>query len=250
MVEFFSGTKGSNSCQQSSCLPSSSNCPSKNNSVVTLETTSVYMNGLTGNKTYLRPKIQSLLKGNTTRCSDEELSKWNFKCSVPCNEMPFSDGTANVEHKQVFIDCSNEKPIAILVQMQDETKVQSMPANSKCLSDYILQNCYDKNPVPNIAHYIWFSKREMNFYHFLSFLSASKILKPCLILVHGDFQPYGVYWNLLLTVVPNIIHVHRNPPESVFGIPLGHIEHKADIGRIQALQCEYKSELIFLQTFY
>jgi hypothetical protein len=89
--------------------------------------------------------------------------------------------------------------------------------------------------VPSIAHYIWFSKREMNFYHFLSFISVLKHLKPCLILVHGDV-PYGLYWEYILTVANNIVNVKMEPPTTIFGRKIGRIEHQADVTRLLVLR--------------
>lgn len=173
-------------------------------------------------------------KNETLRCPNDNGDNWNFTCTVQCaNEPPISGYEDRI---QIHIDCTNPKPVARFIKVKTSETIQMLPENSECLLDYIQQSCYDGNLVPNLAHYIWFSKRQMNFYHLLSVLSASKFLKPCLILIHGDFKPDGVYWQYLLTRVPNIIHVYRIPPETVFGIPLAHNEHKADIGRIEALQ--------------
>ncbi|XP_052067838.1 uncharacterized protein LOC127707403, partial [Mytilus californianus] len=167
------------------------------------------------------------------RCPAENSHKWDFNCVSLCPDMPHLSATS--ARAQVYIKCKS-KPTIELVNVKQMTPIQTFPENSKCISEFVMQNCYDGNPVPSLVHYIWFSKKEINFYHFLSFLSASKFLKPCLIMVHGDYPPFGFYWVYLLNLVPNIIHVQRNPPEVVFGIPLGNIEHKADVGRKQALQ--------------
>ncbi|CAC5384493.1 unnamed protein product [Mytilus coruscus] len=168
------------------------------------------------------------------RCPVENSNNWNFNCKVPCADMP--DITNMSEYVQAHINCQIIKPNIELINVKRMATVQVFPEHSECLQTFVMENCHDEEAVPNLVHYIWFSKREMNFYHFLSFLSASRFLKPCLILVHGDRLPFGTYWEYLLTLVPNIMHVQRSPPEDVFGKPLGNIEHKADIGRIQALQ--------------
>ena len=190
---------------------------------------------------YLQQNVSSAVTSlnsiniSISKCPNDNVNNWNFNCTVPCADTPILTAR-NPMHSQVYLYCNETKPSARLIQKGLPKEVQSLPANSECLSDFVLQSCYDGKLVPNLVHYVWFSKRKMTFYHFLSFLSASKYLRPCLILIHGDYQPFGKYWNYLLTIVPNIIHVFRNPPETVFGVPLANIEHKADIGRIQALQ--------------
>ncbi|XP_076088311.1 uncharacterized protein LOC143058747 [Mytilus galloprovincialis] len=188
---------------------------------------------------YLRDNLTSYFDEKKNKrpkpaiCPAENSHKWDFNCVSHCPDMPHLSATS--DRAQVCIRCKN-KPTIKLENVKQVTPIQSFPENSECISEFVMQSCYDGNPVPSLVHYIWFSKKEMNFYHFLSFLSASKFLKPCLIMVHGDYLPIGFYWDYLLNLVPNIIHMKRNPPEAVFGIPLGNIEHKADVGRIQALQ--------------
>ncbi|XP_063412061.1 uncharacterized protein LOC134694887 [Mytilus trossulus] len=199
-------------------------------------------NALLRNKAYA-PKNTTLTnhvyeektKNQTSfRCPEENLDNWNFNCKVLCADMP--EKTNFSEHAQPRINCQTMQPVMELENVTGMEPVQVFSENSECLQTFVMENCHDKELVPNLVHYIWFSKREMNFYHFLSFLSASRFLDPCLILVHGDHLPFGTYWEYLLTLVPNIMHVQKSPPEDIFGKPFGFIEHKADIARIQALQ--------------
>lgn len=175
---------------------------------------------------------------NVKQCDKNRVNNWSFQCTVPCPSMPVFH--AGQERQQILINCQKQST-AMMVKVKNVGTVQKIYDDSQCLNSYILHNCYDGNPVPNIVHYMWFSKHELNFYHFLSVISASKFLKPCLILFHGDHVPYGFYWDYLLHVVPNILHVFRQPPETVFGKKLAKLEHKADVGRIQTLQSKYTS---------
>ncbi|CAG2222978.1 unnamed protein product [Mytilus edulis] len=168
------------------------------------------------------------------RCPVDNSNNWNFNCTVPCADMP--DKTNMSDRVQAHVNCKTLKPSMELINVKRMDTIQVFPEDSECLQTFVMENCYDVNPVPNLVHYMWFSKREMNFYHFVSFLSASRFLKPCLILIHGDILPFGTYWDYLLTLVSNILHVQRSPPEEVFGRNLTFIEHKSDIARIQALQ--------------
>lgn len=91
--------------------------------------------------------------------------------------------------------------------------------------------------MPKIVHYVWLGnkRREFEFQNFLSVLSAYKFIKPCMIFFHGETLPYGQYWDYLLKIVPNIVHVYRKAPEFIHGIKLSYIEHKADIARLEAI---------------
>ena len=170
---------------------------------------------------------------NKTTCPTPNDGNWSFNCTVPCHQLPrFPDRQTRI---QINIDCQYFGTFRYITSYST-LSVQTI-VDQRCLSLYIEQNCYNGSfQVPNVVHYIWFSKHRMNFYHFLSAISASKILKPCLILYHGEFQPFGKYWKFLIHMVPNIVHVKLSAPGSIFGKPFGFIEHKADIARMQTLQ--------------
>jgi len=131
--------------------------------------------------------------------------------------------------------------------VQDMMTVPTVIFNSSCLESVINSFCRSYDKVPNIVHYVWFNRRELNFYHFLSFMSVHKFLRPCLILVHGDYQPYGKYWKYLLQIVPNIIHVYRDPPAFIYGKHIQKVEHKSDVARLQSLKCKY---FVVASNFY
>jgi hypothetical protein len=57
-------------------------------------------------------------------------------------------------HSQVYLYCNETKPSARLIQKGLPKEVQSLPANSECLSDFVLQSCYDGKLVPNLVHYV------------------------------------------------------------------------------------------------
>ena len=93
--------------------------------------------------------------------------------------------------------------------------------------------------VPNVVHYVWFGSQSMTFFHFLSFMSAVKFIKPCLILIHGPSVPYGIYWDYFLSVYSNVIHVKRSRPTAIAGNKLAFVRHGSDVMRIEALQGRY-----------
>ncbi|KAK7486303.1 hypothetical protein BaRGS_00022473, partial [Batillaria attramentaria] len=60
--------------------------------------------------------------------------------------------------------------------------------------------------------------------------------EPCLVLLHADLLPKGLYWDTLLRLVPNILHVKRSAPTVIFGHDVKVIEHSSDIARLQAVK--------------
>ncbi|XP_025087379.1 uncharacterized protein LOC112560033 isoform X3 [Pomacea canaliculata] len=113
----------------------------------------------------------------------------------------------------------------------------SFPFGNPCLKEFIAGHCFDEGfLVPRIVHYVWFTNHSLDVYTFISVLSAYRFLNPCLILVHADLLPTGVYWRALRLLVPLIVHVQRQPPARVFGKLLGFVQHQADIARLEALR--------------
>lgn len=79
----------------------------------------------------------------------------------------------------------------------------------KCLKKLISDYCLIINVVLRIVYYVWFLKKEMNFYYFLSFISVLRYIKFCLFLVYGD-EFFGLYWKYIVVIVNNVIYVKMN----------------------------------------
>ncbi|KAK7477594.1 hypothetical protein BaRGS_00031142, partial [Batillaria attramentaria] len=106
-----------------------------------------------------------------------------------------------------------------------------------CLSRVVRERCYGNTDViPNLVHYVMFGGREIKFFTFLGILSAVRFVQPCLILFHMDRLPTGLYWDTLLRMVPNIVHVRRLPPTVIFGRNVTVVEHQSDIARLEAIR--------------
>ena len=89
--------------------------------------------------------------------------------------------------------------------------------------------------VPNIVHFIWFGKdKEMTFIQYTSILSAHKIQKPDVIMLHCDNLPVGKWWEVLWKEVPLQISPTQ-PPTEVHGQKLMHRYHQGDIAKIMIL---------------
>jgi hypothetical protein len=89
--------------------------------------------------------------------------------------------------------------------------------------------------VPNVVHYVLYNKRELTFIDFVSFISVLRFVRPCVILIHGNIIPSGNYWNFILKLYPNIVHVFREVKQTLFGQKVKFIEHFGDVWRIKAL---------------
>lgn len=86
------------------------------------------------------------------------------------------------------------------------------------------------------SHIYWYSKTKLWQISWKTMKLLYRFLNPCLILVHADLLPTGVYWRALRLLVPLIVHVQRQPPARVFGKLLGFVQHQADIARLEALR--------------
>ncbi|XP_077996526.1 uncharacterized protein LOC144449826 [Glandiceps talaboti] len=94
---------------------------------------------------------------------------------------------------------------------------------------------YTKTVVPNIAHYTWFGDREFRFDHFISVLSAYRIMKADKIMFHTDYEPHGRYWNEAKTTIPILEVVFREAPKLILGNSLTNNAHKSDVARLEIL---------------
>ena len=88
--------------------------------------------------------------------------------------------------------------------------------------------------IPNIVHFVYGMEKGAVFglVQYLSIASASAVLKPTHIYMHCTHLPSGFYWDLLV----GIVEVRRiKEINSVFGNPVTHYAHKADVARLRAL---------------
>jgi len=104
--------------------------------------------------------------------------------------------------------------------------------------------------VPNIVHYVLMGYNQINFVHYLSFLSVLKIQKPDQIMIHCDcYQIEGQYWaklNNQFKELQNKVVIKRlEAPESVYGIKYpdnNRLWHSSDILRNRVSYHQKKNE--------
>lgn len=89
--------------------------------------------------------------------------------------------------------------------------------------------------IPKIFHFIFGLKQQTNEFHLVYYLALKSCLevnKPKKINFYYKYEPYGPYWDKIKPYL-NLIQVE--PPTEIFGIPINHYAHQADIIRLQAL---------------
>ena len=164
------------------------------------------------------------------------MADWSFQNIIMCPE--FSLRILPLERKTISLQCDGDSTRVISRTTSSSADIFTIPFRDKCLINFIDSCCLNGRPVPNVVHYVWYSNSSMDFFHFLSFISAVKFVKPCLILIHGPFRPHGAYWDYFVHVFPNTIHVIRNHTTTVGDNKLAYPEHGSDVMRIEALDGE------------
>ncbi|KAK7482748.1 hypothetical protein BaRGS_00026046, partial [Batillaria attramentaria] len=132
----------------------------------------------------------------------------------------------------------NKSPADILYEwVSVDTPPAAYSFRDKCLGNVVRERCTEnKNLIPKLVHSVMFGGKEMSLYTFLGFLSTVRFVQPCLVLVQADLLPTGPYWDTLLRLVPNILHVKRAAPRVIFGNDVKRIEHSSDIARLEAVK--------------
>lgn len=91
--------------------------------------------------------------------------------------------------------------------------------------------------IPNVVHFIFglkedFGGKPFSFIHYLAIKSAHERLKPDAIKFYYKYEPQGPWWDAskeYLTLVK------VEPPREIFGHPLLHYAHQADVLRLEIL---------------
>lgn len=88
--------------------------------------------------------------------------------------------------------------------------------------------------IPRIVHFVFGMEKGAVFglVQYLAVASASRVLHPEHIYLHYVHLPTGFYWDMLVGVV----EIRRiEEIDSIFGQPVTHYAHKADVARLRAL---------------
>ncbi|XP_012941552.1 uncharacterized protein LOC106012621 [Aplysia californica] len=161
----------------------------------------------------------------------------NFSCKSQIPKLTESERKIKTR-QQLRIWCEGEKSLGAVETVSWDTPLQTFSDNSSraCLSLYIRQNCYDDYPIPNIVHWLYFADGTLDLRKAVPFYSVFSILKPCLVLLHGNHFLPGPYWDALIPHAPNLVHVPRSPQTHIHGRKIVHVANQADIARLEVLQ--------------
>ncbi|KAL3836288.1 hypothetical protein ACJMK2_021725 [Sinanodonta woodiana] len=183
-----------------------------------------------GNKIDLK-EMTVLPVTNKTKIYEND---WTFSRTIKCPELPVLH--IRIPRKRVALNCKTEIPVFEISETIQPDDIFEIAHDDPCLTKFIDNCCSDGKPVPYVVHFIWFMYREFDFFNFLSFMSVVRFVRPCLILIHGDFVPYGRYWHRFTMTFPYVILVRRSPKLTIYGKRVEFIEHLSDIMRIEILK--------------
>ena len=101
-------------------------------------------------------------------------------------------------------------------------------------SDLLTKRTYGVTRIPNVVHFVYGMEKTAVFglVQYLAVASASTVLRPKVIYIHCFYSPKGFFWDLVSSVV-KVRRIHEI--DSIFGNPIHHYAHKADIVRLRAL---------------
>lgn len=163
---------------------------------------------------------------------------WSFNSTVSClhiNSTNFPLHSAGKGRPYMIPRCSKDD-VSLIKNANSNISFPVFEFPDKCLKKIIDKFCSKGFVVPNILHYIWFGQQDFEFMYFVAIYSAYKNQKPCLIFVYYDNVPKGVWWDILLFSVTNIVQVKMDPPSEISGKKIIYVQHKADIVRLQILK--------------
>jgi len=89
--------------------------------------------------------------------------------------------------------------------------------------------------IPNIFHFVYGFKEqteEFDLYKYIAIESAYQVNKPDTIYFYYWYEPFGQWWN---KIKPRLTLVKTPIPTEIFGNPIKHYAHAADIVRLQKL---------------
>lgn len=162
-------------------------------------------------------------------------SDWTFTKTVPCVLNSSLFNSTRTKQYQTVISCLNST-VSLKKSLMNKSSVDQIFTFPDICLGKAISFCGDGKPVPNVIHYIWFGNLTFDFIYFVSFYSAHKHQKPCLIVLYYEFLPSGTWWNLLRRIVDNIVLVKMTPPMMISGKIIKFVQHKSDIVRLKILK--------------
>ncbi|XP_053387662.1 uncharacterized protein LOC123543034 [Mercenaria mercenaria] len=164
------------------------------------------------------------------------MSVWEYKRNITCPDVQFGETAPRPLRSKLVLNCDNVTDSVLKVEMVNNSNdIHVTKFGNACLNKFIDSCCKGPERVPNIVHYVWFMRNSLDFISFISILSVVRFVNPCVIVFHGDRLPTGKYWDFLMRLSPNIIHIKRQKVNTVFGQRVKFKQHSSDVMRIEAL---------------
>ncbi|KAH9811042.1 hypothetical protein DFH28DRAFT_1033234 [Melampsora americana] len=119
-------------------------------------------------------------------------------------------------------------------------KPSSSSSSSSSLIHSKPTHSYSSNQIPRYLHYVFgmssdFGEKPFGFIHYAALQSALQILKPEKIFIHYAYRPTG-WWFDRVTEIDQVILIKVRDVKEIYGRPVEHFAHKADIIRLEALR--------------
>ena len=159
---------------------------------------------------------------------------WSFTNKLACFDTKYDNHRTT--RRKMIVRCHKAYPAMVFGETDRTDDIFQVKFGDYCLRNFIENRCREENRVvPNVVHYVWCKKQALGFFQFLSFMSVLRFIRPCLLLLHGDYLPFGKYWNYFVGIYPNLVHVKRECPAAGNKQFYGYFEHGTDVMRIEAL---------------
>ena len=184
-------------------------------------------------------KVEDFEQKNSVKIDNKFLCE-NKRCVI----QPFTEAELKNRPIPEWIIANNKKQIdqnAISIELEKIRKdgIQNGDddlENLDFLKQYLDSQKNSGFKIPNLVHFVWFSCQPFEISTYLSMLSALKHQNPDFILIHGNCQPEGDYWDLFKSAAGEKLKlVKKSPATEIFGQKVTGVEHQSDIARFQIL---------------
>ena len=165
-----------------------------------------------------------------------DMNDWSFQRKRKCPPLNVTTFKLNRTRLKYSLRCSGDRAFLLPSVTNCSRDVDVVRMDDPCLQQFVSTCCTRDNGVPNLVHYVWYFNKTMKFDMFANMLSVIRFVRPCLILFHGEYLPFGKYWDFIIGIFPNVLHVRRSRPLTIFGKTVVHHEHSGDLMRLQALE--------------
>ena len=161
--------------------------------------------------------------------------EWEDVCFIDeQNKIIYRKNENNIGHYKYLQDDSIEV-IWSEAKLKNKLDILNIKTIKNSLTPFKQIKSIENTKIPNIIHFIYGFKLQTNefeLYKYLAIKSAINVNNPIKTYFYYKYKPYGPYWDKIKN---ELTLVHMNPPTEIFGNPLTHYAHQADVIRLQKL---------------